>query len=309
MDASLYLSSTGLRWASFPSAFCSIAVSDSNSRPAEAQLTYVSQTGSPKENSGLSLTRSSTASEVRPVCRIFVPCIPSDDLPTSPQLHATDWALNQKLRSSSLARTTKSYSFLPPTATPTAAAIALLALSLTRRMLVQLNLIITSMVMQGCSARASRHTTMFSLTRTTSRKLIYRVSLAQAYVIVYGTIDRTGFNHCPSRFATCMLAARGPYLSQPPCAVNTFSFLFDIVLVQTVDASVPTNQMRTMCAPPLRTTATLNKANNSLCPTLSLKQPLRRAQEVLQAVSASSFGWDSNIHMKTWLGPCTFAEQ
>jgi len=192
---------------------------------------------------------------------------------------------------------------------PTAAATALLVLSLTRRLLVLLVLIFTSMAMRGCSARASRHTTMFSLTRTTSRTLIYRVFLPQAYVIVYGTIDRTGFNPCPSRFATCMLAARGPYLSQPPCIVNTFPFLADITHVQTTNASVTTNQMRTSCAPALRTTTTFNRTNNFLHPTSSLRQPLRRDQGVLQAASAASFRGAFDIHMKTWPGPCTFAEQ
>jgi len=188
---------------------------------------------------------------------------------------------------------------------PTAAAIALQALSLIRRLLVQWNLIFTSMAMRAYSARVSRHITTSSLTRMASRTLSYRVPLAHAYVIVYGTTDPTGFNPFPLHFVTSTPVARGPYLSQPPCTVNTFPFLFDIAHGQTTNASVTTNQMRTMCAPALRTTTTFNRTNNFSHPTSSLRQPLRRDQEVLQASFRGAF----DIHMKTWPGPCTFAEQ
>ena len=192
---------------------------------------------------------------------------------------------------------------------PIAAAIALLALSLTRRLLVQLILIFTSMAMRGFSARVSRHTTMFSSTRTASRTLFYRVPLARAYVVVYGTTDPTVYNHFRLRFATCMLAARGLYLSQPPCTVNTFPFLADIAHVQTTNGSVTTNQMRTSCAPAPRTTTTFNRINNFSHPTPPLRQPLRRDQGVLQAALAASFRGAFDIHMKTWPRPCTFADQ
>ena len=75
--------------------------------------------------------------------------------------------------------------------------------------------------------------------RTTSRKLFYRVPLTHAYIIVDGNTEPMAFilYHLP--FATSTPAALAPYLSQPRCTVNTFSFLPDIALVQTTNAPVP----------------------------------------------------------------------
>jgi hypothetical protein len=97
------------------------------------------------------------------------------------------------------------------------------------------------MATRGCSARASQHITMSSLTRTTSRRLFYRVPLTHAYVIVDGNTEPTAFIPYHLPFATSTPAALAPFLSQPRYTVNTFPFLSDIALVQTTNTSVSTN--------------------------------------------------------------------